>query len=336
MKRILYVGIYSDGTTSKMRADILRSILTGWEFQVIDTDIPKRSMPHLWQSVGFRYKIGPLINKVNQYVLDNIGNKHYDLIWVDKAIYLTKATTQLLRSLAGKLVHYTPDPAFTFHKSHLFYKSLPLYDFAVTTKRFELQHYLSFLKEGQVLYATQGFDRNVHHPVSQFENKKGVCFLGHYEEERGKTLQMLIDNGIDVTLAGINWGKFVARNNNNLKLQYLGIGVYGEAYVRTLSSACISWGSLSKWIPELHTTRTFEIPACGTALLTERNEETMAFFNEDEAIFYSSEEELLDKVKYYLTHKDALRQITENGHNRVLADGRDYESIMRKILQQIL
>lgn len=336
MKRAVYIGICSQGTTSKMRADILHSILTGWEFQVIDTDVPKLAMPHLWQSIGFRYKLGPLINKVNRYVSDNIENEHYDLIWVDKAIYLTKATTQLLRSLSCKLVHFTPDPAFTFHKSRLFYQSLPLYDFAVTTKRWELQYYQSFLKGNQVLYATQGFDKAIHRPVSEFKDKKGVCFVGHYEEERGRTLQLLIDNDVDVVLAGINWEKFVECNRNNSKLHYLGSGVYGEDYIKTISSTCISWGSLSKWIPELHTTRTFEIPACGTALLTERNEETMAFFNEDEAIFYSSEREMIDKVKYYLTHKEELQQLSENGHNRVMADGRDYESIVQKILHTIL
>ena len=37
-------------------------------------------------------------------------------------------------------------------------------------------------------------------------------------------------------------------------------------------------GLLAKWVPELHTTRTFEIPACGTALVTERNSETALVF----------------------------------------------------------
>lgn len=336
MKRILYVGIYSDGTTSKMRADILRSILTGWEFQVIDTDIPKRSMPHLWQSVGFRYKIGPLINKVNQYVLDNIGNKHYDLIWVDKAIYLTKATTQSLKNQTQCLVHYTPDTALVYNYSRLFCKSLTIYDFAITTKSFEIDLYKQLLSFPQkMILTTQGYDASIHRPSVNFADKEGVVFIGRYEKEREQLLHKMLETGIFVKLAGPRWEKF-AETHKVTNLLYLGNSVVGLSYSHLLSSAQIGIGALSKLFPELHTTRTFEIPACGTALLTERNEETMSFFNEDEAIFYSSEAELLDKVKYYLTHKDALRQITENGHNRVLADGRDYESIMRKILQQIL
>ena len=129
MNRVLYIGIYTDGSTSKMRADILRAILTGWEFQVIDTDVPKRKMSRLWQSIGFRYKLGPLIGKINEYVLNNIRREHYELIWVDKAIYLTPETTKVLSAHTDKLIHFTPDPAFVFHKSHLFYHSLPLYNY---------------------------------------------------------------------------------------------------------------------------------------------------------------------------------------------------------------
>ena len=204
MKRGLYIGAYSEGSTSKMRADILWSLLNGWEFTVIDTDVPKRVMPRLWQSIGFRYKVGPLIGKVNRYVLNNIGTGNYDLIWVDKAIYLTLATTMLLRKHTAKLVHYTPDPAFTFHRSKLFYKSMPFYDFVVTTKSYEMSDYMNVMgSNSKVLYATQGFDKELHRPMVEWASKKGVAFIGHYEEERVKPLEAMLHNGIYVTLAGI-------------------------------------------------------------------------------------------------------------------------------------
>ena len=71
MKHILYIGIYNEGSNSKMRADKLKGILSDWNMNVINTDIPKRAMWRVWQSIGFRYKKGPLINKVNRYVLNN-------------------------------------------------------------------------------------------------------------------------------------------------------------------------------------------------------------------------------------------------------------------------
>ena len=332
MNNVLYIGIYNEGSTSKMRADKIREILLDWEMDVINTDIPKQKMCRLWQSIGFRYKKGPLIGKVNQYVLENLGNKRYDLIWVDKAIYLTKKTTQEIRNHANKLVHYTPDPAFTFHRSKLFYSSMPLYDYVVTTKSFEIEDFIRVMgSKDRVLYATQGFDKKLHRPISEWQYKKGVAFIGHYEDERLEPIKVLLQNDIDVTLAGIGWGKF-AKSCSSEHLNYLGMGVFGDDYVRAISSSLYAWGSVSKWIPEKHTTRTFEIPACKTALLTERNSEIEEFYADDEVIYYEGITELVEKVKYYNAHIDELKVLIEKGYKKVQTGGFDYESIMGNLL----
>lgn len=313
----------------------MRKLLIEYELEVIDTDIPKLGMSRIWQSIGFRYKIGPLIRTVNNYVKERLKYQKYDLIWVDKAIYLTPETTSLFKSLTSCLVHFTPDPAFTFHKSKLFYASLKFYDFVVTTKSFEIASYKTQLGNNRVLYATQGYDAALHRPLCQDRAKSGICFLGHYEKERADLIDLLLKAGISVKLAGIKWENFVKDHKSDKKLIYLGAGVYGEDYVKTISSSLMSLGSISKWIPEKHTTRTFEIPACGTALLTERNEELSFFFDEDEAIFYSSKEEMLSKVIYYMDHPKELLSLTKKGRQRVIKDGRDYESIIKGILKQI-
>lgn len=332
---LLYIGIYSEGSTSKMRVDKIRGILSDWEMDVINTDIPKQSMCRLWQSIGFRYKMGPLIGKVNQYVLDNLGEKHYDLIWVDKAIYLTQETTKMLRSHTKKLVHYTPDPAFTFHRSQLFFESMPLYDYMVTTKSFEVEDFIQMMgHKDKVLYVTQGFDKNLHRPIVEWSQKKGVAFIGHYEEKRMQPIEFLLQNEIDVTLAGIGWEKFV-KSHKSKHLHYLGNGVFGDKYVEAVSSCLYAWGAVSKWIPEKHTTRTFEIPACKTALLTERNEEIEGFFTDNEVIYYKRIEDLIDKVKYYNEHPQELKELVEKGYKKVQLGGFDYESIMRNLLAKM-
>lgn len=330
--RALYIGIYSEGSTSKMRALEIGTILQDWSIDIINTDIPKQQMSRLWQSIGFRYKRGPLICKVNNYVLSNLATNYYDVIWVDKAIYLTKNTTEILRERADKLVHYTPDPAFTFHRSKLFYESLPLYDYVVTTKSFEIDEYVRVIgNKEKVLYATQGFDKNLHRPIAQWGDKKGVAFIGHYEKERMKTIELFLNNGVEVTLAGIGWEPF-AKSHRSCCLNYLGSGVFGEDYVKAISNCLFAWGAISKWIPEKHTTRTFEIPACKTALLTERNSEIESFFSDDEVVFYDNINDLIEKVIYYNNHKDELKELIEKGYHKVQSGGFDYESIMKKLL----
>ena len=335
--KVLYVGQYSDGTTSKMRCKVIQKILKPTIFQVIDTHIPFYKTHRLLRSFGFRYKKGPLINNINKYIIAALKEKAYDLIWVDKAVFLTPKTTALLRSRASKLVHFTPDPAFTFHKSKLFLKSLPYYDFLVTTKSYELEHYYKYIKTDKVLYATQGFDAKLHkaskHP---FSKKEGFVFIGHYENQRAVVLEKLLQNDIKITLAGIKWYQFAEKHQNNPNLIYLGNGVYGEDYVKTLQNAKMAWGALSKWVPELHTTRTFEIPACGTALVTERNLETKSFFKDDEAIFYTNENDLIEKITFFMNNNKPLEVLTKKGASRAVTSAYDYNAILNAILKTIL
>ena len=93
---------------------------------------------------------------------------------------------------------------------------------------------------------------------------------------------------------------------------------------------------VSRRFPELHTTRTFEIPACGTALVTEKNRETRAFFADGEAIFYDDVDQLIEKVKHYRNNPGEVERIAENGRRRVHEDGYDYESILSELLERVL
>lgn len=336
---ILYIGQYTHGTTSKMRADQLKEILSPQQFEVIDIHQPFFQTSKLFRSIGFRYKRGPLVAAINQHIKKNLAESKtnkYDLIWVDKAVFITKQTTILLRERAKLLVHFTPDPAFTYHQSHHFKASINIYDYAITTKSYEATHYQKHLTPEKILITTQGFNPETHKPQNNFHQKKeGILFIGHCEVERERIIQKLLDLNIPVIIAGIKWDKFVNRNKKNKNLTYLGNGVYGADYAKTLSSYQFSWGALSKWIPELHTTRTFEIPACGTALITERNRETELFFNDDEAIFYNSPEEMVERIKYYQSHPDELEVLTNKGRERVIRDGRDYRSILKGVLKEM-
>jgi spore maturation protein CgeB len=84
----------------------------------------------------------------------------------------------------------------------------------------------------------------------------------------------------------------------------------------------------------MHTTRTFEIPACGAALATERTADTTRFFKESEAIFFESYDSLADQLFELLATKNIdVFSIAARGHDRVQSDGRDYATILSSILE---
>ena len=322
-----------------MRGEAIKEILCPKIFDVIDTHLPFFNTHRLWRSIGFRYKSGPLINNINKYIVQGLAQESYDLIWVDKAVFITPNTTSFLKQKTSRLVHTTPDMAFYANKSRLFYASLPFYDFCITTKTIELDVYHKYLQKPKVLFMPQGFSKEIHTPHHSFSQKEdAIVFIGLAEPSRFKIAEAILANNLKLKLVGFGWGSFVAKHKDNKNLQFLGTALYGDDYSYLISSSKFALGLLSKQFKELHTTRTFEIPACGTALLTEQNQELNGFFENDEVIFYENQNELISKIKYFIKQEQEqeLEELTKKGLKKVHNLGYDYTSIISKILNQIL
>lgn len=332
--KILYSGHYSAGSTSRMRGEYLSELLAPEKMIIADTDESFRKTNRIFRTIGWRYKIGPLISGINNRLEGALASESkYDIAWIDKGVFIRPELVERIRSKCQILIHYTPDPAFLFHKSTFFDKSIQLYDYLITTKSFELDYYRDRGAKN-IIFSTQGFDPKMHKPSHEFHQKTGISFLGHREDNREVFLTKILEKKLPLVLAGRGWKKFAFRHRTNKYLQFLGEGVYGTAYAYTISGTLMSIGFLSKWIPELHTTRTFEIPACRTALLTERNGEIRSFLKEDEAVFYDDEYEFIAKIEMYFKKLTDLEKVTESGYNRIISGGYDYKTIMKTILNK--
>ena len=317
-----------------MRGEYLKQLYPNHNFLVINIDEPINGTPRLLRSMGWRYKKGPLIRNINKHIRGSLkGNYAFELVWIDKGVFIDPDIIYSLKKHSGKLVHFTPDPAFTYHRSKLFYEAISLYDYCITTKSFEIE---SYRKYGvKTIFCTQGYDPEVHKPYHHFKDKDGVVFIGHKEEEREYIVSQLVDKNVKVTLAGNHWDKFVAKRKHKSNLIYKGKGVFGQEYAKELSAALLGLGLLSKWVPELHTTRTFEIPACKTALVTEHNPEIGSVFSDEEVIYFDDADEAVTKIEYYLSKKDRVIPFADGGYKKVTGGGYSYLEILRKILKQI-
>jgi spore maturation protein CgeB len=333
--KVLFIGPYSNGSTSLMRVNCIIAKLKLIQIKIIDIEVPFFQYSRVSRSLASRYKIGPLMGGINRYIIQQLqGDFEYDLVWVDKGVFIDPEIIQRLRKVSKLLLHYTPDPAFTFHRSRFFFKAVSFYDFCITTKSFEIEDYR---KAGakQVIYCTQGYDKMLHKSYYTFvEKDKDVTFVGHYEKYRGAIIKKLIENGVDVHVAGFKWKHFYKKNKNNKNLHFHGDGIYGEGYAKFISSSFISLGLLSKWIPELHTTRTMEIPACGTLLVTELNSETIELYEKEEVVFYEDIDELTLKIISLLKEKSVIEEYISKASKRLTNGKYDYESIVLEILNK--
>lgn len=330
--KVLYIGHYDHGSTSRMRGEYLKQLLSPELFHVVNIDIPLAETSAIFRSLGWRFKVGPLIRNINNYIQNSLKRDYsYDLVWIDKGVFISPEIIARLRSYSKKLIHFTPDPAFAYHRSHLFYEALPQYDYCVTTKSFELGEYKRY--GVKTILTTQGYDPHIHKSYHQCSEKSGVVFIGHKEEEREYIISKLLEAKVSITLAGNHWEQFAKKHNNGL-LRYKGKGIFGEEYAKTISGALMGLGLLSRWVPELHTTRTFEIPACRTVLVTERNAETTALFQPDEVVFYDCPDSIVEVVLLNLSDASKLRETAERGSRRVVDGGYSYPEILKSILKQ--
>ena len=334
--RGIYIGIQTQGTTSQLRADTLKELLPNASWRFIDTDIPFLASRRIWKSLAFRLRTGPAVRAMNKHVLAQLGDERFDVAWIDKGVCLWPETIQQVRTQADRLIYYTPDTSFAENSSRFFDLSLHLYDVVATTKSFEMESFKRLLAPEKLLCVTQSFDRNLHFPRHTFrEKRKEAVLIGLNEPDRENCVETLLEAGVPVAVGGKRWESFIDRHRNTPGFRFLGPAVFGEDYANALSEARIGLGLLTKRFSELHTTRTFEIPACGTVLATPQNIETEAFFDAKDVIFFKDHQQLAKQVLALMSSDDLAMKFCKNGQQAVRNHGYSNHDVLAHILEHV-
>lgn len=147
--------------------------------------------------------------------------------------------------------------------------------------------------------------------------KREITYIGHGEDDiRLNCFDELLLGDIDLQLAGSGYEAFSEgkKFHELLPTTYLS----GEDYSNALNDSVGCLAFYSKRNNDSYTTRTFEIPAAGSVLISERTQEVQEWFKEDEeAIFFSSSEELLSKVRSLIENPTKRKKIASNGQAKL-------------------
>ena len=72
-------------------------------------------------------------------------------------------------------------------------------------------------------------------------------------------------------------------------------------------------------------------------MLAERTDEHLQLFEEGrEAEFFDSDDELVDKVRYYGERPEERARIAEAGRQRAIRDGYDNRSVVTEMLSRVM
>ena len=342
--RILSIGGFSglgESNTCSQRDSILREY--GWVDNVDTTAIPfdlkYRVCNKLFQW-GFPIAL-PDLQGANNDIIAKIKNNKYNLIWIDKGIIINENTFKAIKLYQpnAKLVGYSPDYMCKRHNQSLdFLKSLKYYDTYVTTKSYAVE---DLLKMGcrDVYFIGNAFQKDFHKPYVLSEEESNIysCdvgFIGAWEKERSNSIVYLAEHGIRIKVWGSRDWEDICKQHENL--EFAGRELKDESYCKAIVGCKISLCFLRKKNLDLQTTRSVEIPACGSFMLAERTSEHQALFKEnEEAVFFNSDEELLTKCRYYLKHEDERNSIAQAGYIRCMTSKYSNEGRINEILEYV-
>jgi len=309
-------------------------------------DTAANPIPFLYRLANFCFQKGlpvrlPDTSGINKSIKSLVSAKEFDIVWIDKGLKVNRSTLKYIKKKLPKckIVSFSPDNMTIRHnQSQNYLDCVPLYDATFTTKSYILDD-LEKLGAKNVHFIHKTYEKKFHYPriLTDDETERlggDVGFIGAWEEERCQSILYLADNGIKVKVFGDHgWTKYIGYSPNLT----INKGLFSDDYPKALQAFKISLCFLRKMNLDQQTARSIEIPACGGFMLAARTDEHRSLFEEGkEADYFSSDEELLQKCIYYLSHDDERAAIAKAGTLRCKVSGYSNEDTINKMISQVL
>jgi hypothetical protein len=308
---------------------------------------PARTLRYQLQRVGGRLRrpgerLRPVwdVFAANRVMRRLARRSRFDLVWVDRGLAIRPETLRELRGAQPQALFLSfslDDMSNPQHQSRRWLGCVSGYDLHVTNKSYNVSE-LEEMGAPHVLFVDNAYDPQVHRPLEISEADRAryggaIGFVGHYERERGEMILGLCREGLEVRVHGPAW-KPLRGVEPRLVLgeTYLD----GLEYTKAINATAINLGFLRKGNRDLQTTRSIEIPACGGFLLAERTDEHRRLFQEgEEAEFFASFPELLEKCRHYLAHPDERQRLAAAGRRRCQESDYSHAAQLARVLVEL-
>lgn len=324
--KILYAGALSPNDSSLYRLWALERL--GHEVIPFNSYEYRFRNP-LLNKVALRLASGPMVSRLNRDLLQIAAADKPDVLWADKLLAMRPETLDRMRALGMATVSYMIDNPFGTRQDpgwRLYMKDIPHYDLHVVQRD---KNIFDYRQHGarDVIKIQTAYEPTIHFPPpadwSDTNRDREVSFVGTPYDDRGTTLKRLADlREFQVVISG----------NANAWKRDLGLETFGRLYREgelfqqqyrdAIWRSKINLSFITHANQDEFVHKSFEIAACGAFLLAERSKGHLDRFREDEeAVFFSSFEELVQKIRRYLPDEDARARIAAAGQARALRDG---------------
>jgi spore maturation protein CgeB len=325
-QKILLVGERSKSSKGYAYADSFFDILTDLGYDVISFDgttIQTIVGDYSWfdlnriERLFFEYEVNRKFIEIVQYFVP-------DICFILKADMLSYKTLRSAKSFSGmRMVLFYPDSPFMFlngNSNAQVVLSLSLFDVVLSWSR-TLMPVFTSLGVTHTCYFPFGYDERFFVQKNEIEKRFDVSFVGTADDERYSLLDFLI-NALPQVSFGI-WGNrwpLYAAKNCDLAKKYQGVAQYKNDMTLLLQSSAITLNPVRRQNYTSHNMRSLEAPAAGAFQIASYSEEhAKILFKENQSIvLYNNNDELVDRIKWYLGRENEREIIARNAHENVL------------------
>jgi len=254
-------------------------------------------------------------SETEKYIKNIINKFQVLIITTDKPYYSFDFFNNLKKINSNLIIVYTDGDAILNFPGYSinFVNDIDL--FAITDS-IKVVNFLKERNKKSIFFYTQ-FKEDFH----KLENRnktKDVIFYGG-KKTREKHLEYIEKNNIKLNLYGRGFHGFftnISELNKNINESKIGLSI-------NLIKPELKWfeTKFNEWDKSIHVKgKNFEIPLCGTFLLTEYLEDLDELYNnKKEAVFFNDKREMVDLIKYYLNKDDKREEIALAGYKRALS-----------------
>jgi hypothetical protein len=294
----------------------------------------------LINKIFWRLKIPFADNNSNRECIKLIYSDFYEILWIDNGLIFFPWTLNKIKRISPntKIVLFSEDNLCVLHGMTLWLRlNFKNFSAIFTTKSHNIEKLLSYGQEN-VFKVFDSFIPALHKPM-QLDNKlikrdyiSDVSVIGAFEIERANTLEYLASKDIEISVWGIGWSKFKTKYPSKLKIRNKFL--FSEEYAYVINNSKININFLRKINMDSITSRSIEIPACHGFMLSERTSEQKNILEEGvDADYFSTNEELLKKIYFYLHNEPIRKKIAFSGYKKVYSLELDIQSILNHVVK---
>jgi spore maturation protein CgeB len=290
----------------------------------------------------YRLVTGPTVDRINRDLLRIAEREKPDLLWTDKLLWMRPATLDRLRALGIVTVSYMIDNPFGPRQDpgwRLYMKDIPHYDLHVVQRD---KNILDYTRRGarDVIKIQTAYEPTLHFAPpatwSDADRNRDVSFIGTPYDDRAQTLTRLSrDFGFAVAISGSPrlWSR--ALDPAAFQSLFREGELYQQQYREAIWRSKINLSFLTHSNQDEFVHKSFEIAGCGGFLLAERSEGHMQRFKEnEEAVFFTGFDELIQKLRLYLPDEPARQRIAAAGNLRATRDGYHNDHQVELVLER--